>query len=111
MDKNETVLELTRRRTRAGRGVAFILIFGMLFIGLYVVYQYQMSVKHGHSYGKVLSKMLAPDKESGYLCKIRLENGVEVSAACYSGIVEGSRVNIMESEPQKGVVIYRVDTP
>jgi hypothetical protein len=106
---NNTILELARKRTRAGRVMAFLVFFGLLFFALYFTYQFQMSEKHGHTYGKVISKMLSDDKSNAYLCKIRLDNGKEVSATCYAGIIEGSRVNLLEIEPHGSVLMYQVE--
>ncbi|HEY7986938.1 MAG TPA: hypothetical protein VIE17_08450 [Methylophilaceae bacterium] len=110
MAKNK-ILELARRKARSDRLVAFLILFTLLFAGLYFTYQYQMSQKHGHTYGRVISKMLADDKSNAYLCKIHLENGKEVSATCYRDIIEGSRVNLVEVEPHGSVIMYQVENP
>ncbi|HEY8084556.1 MAG TPA: hypothetical protein VIE69_03005 [Methylophilaceae bacterium] len=110
MAKNQ-ILELARRKARSDRIVAFLVLFALLFAGLYFIYQYQMSQKHGHTYGRVISKMLSGDKTNAYMCKIHLENGKEVSATCYRDIIEGSRVNLVEVEPHGSVIMYQVENP
>jgi len=104
------ILELARRKARSGRVIAFLVFFGLLFCGLYFTYQYQMSQKHGHAYGKVISKMLSDDKSNAYLCRVHLDNGKEVSATCYRDVIEGSRVNLLEIEPHGSVELYQVET-
>ncbi len=110
MAKRYSILELARRRTRAGRSTAFLLIVLILSVGLYVTYQYQMSRKHGHTFGKVVSKMLSDEKSKAYLCKIRLDNGNVVSATCNADSIEGSRVNLLQIEPHGDVLLYQVQT-
>lgn len=103
------ILELIHRKNFADRLTAILFLWVFLLAVLYGVYQYQMSRDHGHRYGTVLSKLLASDKSDSYLCRIRMEDGKEVDAACYQGSITGSKVNIVQVKPQGGMVIYRVE--
>jgi hypothetical protein len=103
------IMELINRKNRADRVTATLFLWVLLLIVLYGVYQYQTSRDHGHSYGTVLSKLLASDKSDSYLCRIRMEDGKEVDATCYPGSITGSKVSIIKVKPQGGMVIYQVE--